>query len=274
MGRHSRTAPEPVVIRRSGHRKVRARRRKRHPVRVSLMASSAALAVGAVGVSAGLFPEPNGSGGFAFRDAGSTGQVPTGSGAWTSPQAGVTPRPPGRRATGPGRPTATVTRTVTATATVPPARSPSRRTTPRVPAATPSHGGSRWTGDLNVENVETQVVSLVNEQRAKAGCAPVAKDRKLGKLADDLSKDMAKRNFFDHVDPDGKDPWDRAGLLGILSLGGENIARGQPDAKAVMDAWMHSAGHRANILDCDFRTLGVGLAPASGGPWWTQDFGY
>ncbi|MFE0739551.1 CAP domain-containing protein, partial [Streptomyces sp. NPDC058855] len=51
-------------------------------------------------------------------------------------------------------------------------------------------------------------------------------------------------------------------------------ARGQTDAAAVMEAWMNSPGHKANILNCDFKTLGVGVHFGSGGPWWTQDFGY
>jgi uncharacterized protein YkwD len=53
----------------------------------------------------------------------------------------------------------------------------------------------------------------------------------------------------------------------------ENIAEGQQTPAAVMTAWMNSAGHRANILDCSLTTLGVGVATGSGGPWWTQDFG-
>jgi uncharacterized protein YkwD len=282
MGRHSRIAAEPVVIRRSGsHRKVKAGLRKRPPVRTGLMTSCAALAVAAVGVSAGLLPVPNGSGGFAFSDVGSTGQVQPDSAARTSPwggtataQPGKIPMWPGPSAKRPSMPTPSVTRTVTVTAIASPPRSSSKETTPRFPVATSSPFSSQPAVELNVKNTETQVVNLVNEQRAKVGCAPVTADRELGKLADDLSKDMAKRNFFGHIDPDGNNPWDRAGLLGILNLGGENIARGQLDATAVMDAWMHSAGHRANILNCDFRTLGIGFAPAKGGPWWTQDFGY
>jgi uncharacterized protein YkwD len=85
---------------------------------------------------------------------------------------------------------------------------------------------------------------------------------------------MAARGFFDHTDPDGKSPWDRASAAGISNLGGENIARGQADAQAVMTAWMNSPGHKANILNCDFKTLGVGVHFGAGGPWWTQDFGY
>ena len=53
----------------------------------------------------------------------------------------------------------------------------------------------------------------------------------------------------------------------------ENIARGQQDAAEVMESWMTSAGHRANILNCSLTRLGVGVAQGSGGPWWTQLFG-
>jgi uncharacterized protein YkwD len=119
-----------------------------------------------------------------------------------------------------------------------------------------------------------QVLKLVNEERAQVGCSPVAANSALTELAQNYSEDMAARGFFDHTDPDGRTPWDRAEKAGVSNLGGENIARGQADAAAVMDAWMNSPGHRANILNCDFKTLGVGVEFGSGGPWWTQNFGY
>ncbi|WP_258049788.1 CAP domain-containing protein [Streptomyces finlayi] len=118
------------------------------------------------------------------------------------------------------------------------------------------------------------MLALVNEERAKAGCSPLATSRGLTSLAQDLSEDMAARGFFAHTDPDGATPWDRAAKAGVLGLGGENIARGQADAQSVMDGWMNSDGHRANILNCDYKTLGVGIHHGSGGPWWTQDFGF
>lgn len=118
------------------------------------------------------------------------------------------------------------------------------------------------------------MLSLVNEERAKAGCSPVTTSTSLTALAQDFSEDMAARDFFGHTDPDGATPWDRAAAAGVQGLGGENIARGQADAQAVMDAWMDSEGHRANILNCDYKTLGVGVHLGSGGPWWTQDFGF
>ncbi|MFI9205953.1 CAP domain-containing protein [Streptomyces sp. NPDC053048] len=118
------------------------------------------------------------------------------------------------------------------------------------------------------------VLSLVNAERAKAGCRPLRASSKLNRLAQSMSDDMARRGFFDHTDPDGRSPWDRAARRGIKNLGGENIARGHPDAHTVMEAWMRSSGHRANILNCDYRSIGVGVHHGGNGPWWTQDFGY
>ncbi|MFD0022551.1 CAP domain-containing protein [Streptomyces sp. NPDC058382] len=137
------------------------------------------------------------------------------------------------------------------------APAPSRTTTP--PADT---------------SAQAAVLSLVNQERAKVGCSPVTASSSLASLAQNFSDDMAARGFFDHTDPDGNSPWDRAAKAGVDNLGGENIARGQADAQAVMDAWMNSEGHRANILNCDYKTLGVGVHTGAGGPWWTQDFGF
>ncbi|MFE9041453.1 CAP domain-containing protein [Streptomyces sp. NPDC007818] len=120
---------------------------------------------------------------------------------------------------------------------------------------------------------EAEVLRLVNVERAKVGCVPVQPSDSLARLAGNLSADMANRGFFDHTDPDGATPWDRAQAAGITNLGAENIARGQVDATAAMVSWMNSDGHRANILNCDLTTLGVGVHFADGGPWWTQDFG-
>lgn len=118
------------------------------------------------------------------------------------------------------------------------------------------------------------VLSLVNAERAKAGCRPLRASGKLNRLAQSFSEDMARRGFFDHTDPDGRTPWDRAAKRGVKNLGGENIARGHPDPHTVMDAWMRSSGHRANILNCDYKSIGVGVHHSGNGPYWTQDFGY
>ncbi|MEV0126263.1 sigma-70 family RNA polymerase sigma factor [Streptomyces sp. NPDC050703] len=119
-----------------------------------------------------------------------------------------------------------------------------------------------------------QVVSLVNAERAKAGCGPVRSNSQLVTAATRHSADMDARDYFDHTSPDGTDPGDRITAAGYRwSTYGENIARGQQTPASVMDSWMNSPGHRANILNCDFEELGVGIHRASGGPWWTQAFG-
>ncbi len=136
------------------------------------------------------------------------------------------------------------------------------------------NGNTTGSGSGSEATAEATVLALVNQERAKAGCSPVRADASLALLAEDFSQDMAARGFFDHTDPDGATPWDRAEKAGIDGLGGENIARGQTDAESVMDSWMNSEGHRANILNCNFKTLGVGVHMGPGGPWWTQNFGF
>ncbi|MFE2530883.1 sigma-70 family RNA polymerase sigma factor [Streptomyces sp. NPDC059371] len=119
-----------------------------------------------------------------------------------------------------------------------------------------------------------QVVALVNKERAAAGCGPLTEDPQLEDAAQTHSDDMAARDFFDHNNPDGVDPGKRITAAGYQwSTYGENIAMGQQTPASVMESWMNSPGHRANILNCSFKNIGVGVHKGSGGPWWTQDFG-
>lgn len=124
-------------------------------------------------------------------------------------------------------------------------------------------------------SVQNQVISLVNVQRAKAGCRALVLDARLSRAAQAHSIDMAKRRYFSHTSPDGRTFAQRIRAQGYTgSMIGENIAAGQPTPKAVMDAWMRSPGHKANILNCRYTAIGVGAAV--GGPYryyWTQDFG-
>ncbi|MBN1172089.1 MAG: CAP domain-containing protein [Micromonosporaceae bacterium] len=122
---------------------------------------------------------------------------------------------------------------------------------------------------------EHQVVELVNVQRAKAGCSAVTIDSRLTSAARGHSSDMATRNYFSHDTKGGGGFADRITKAGyVWSTAGENIAMGQTSAASVMNAWMNSSGHKANILNCNFRNIGVGLAyNSSNRPYWTQDFG-
>ena len=91
------------------------------------------------------------------------------------------------------------------------------------------------------------------------------------------SADMATKGYFDHTSPDGRSPFDRMRAAGYRgNLMGENIAAGQRTAAAVETAWMNSPGHRANILNCGYKVIGIGVATRSSSPYgiyWTQDFG-
>jgi uncharacterized protein YkwD len=123
---------------------------------------------------------------------------------------------------------------------------------------------------------EHQVLVLVNQQRSTAGCHALREDTRLDSAAFGHSKDMADNHYFSHVGRYGSTFVDREAAAGYPrnSAGGENIAEGYPTATAVMNAWMHSPGHRANILDCSFKAIGLGVAhDSSGAAYWTQDFG-
>ena len=118
-----------------------------------------------------------------------------------------------------------------------------------------------------------QVVDLVNAQRSQHGCGPLSSEPRLAAAARSHSEDMADRGYFSHASPEGEHADHRIEAAGYhWSSWGENIARGQKDPAAVMDAWMNSPGHRANILNCSFQQIGVGVRTGSGGPWWTQVF--
>jgi uncharacterized protein YkwD len=121
---------------------------------------------------------------------------------------------------------------------------------------------------------EAQVVDLVNQERAKVGCQPLAVDGRLVAAARKHSSDMANRNYFSHTTPEGVDFATRISNEGYRWSGAaENIAKGQRTPAEVMSAWMNSTGHRNNILNCGYKHLGVGLAYDAGKTaLWTQDF--
>lgn len=123
-------------------------------------------------------------------------------------------------------------------------------------------------------SAEDTVLWIVNDVRTKAGLRRVRFDERLRAAARSHSEDMARRGFCAHVNPDGVTPAQRMSAAGCPNPGGENVAYGQAQPHAVMTAWMNSPGHRANILNPDFATLGVGVALGKGGPYWTQNFGY
>ncbi|HEX5497142.1 MAG TPA: CAP domain-containing protein [Mycobacteriales bacterium] len=122
---------------------------------------------------------------------------------------------------------------------------------------------------------QQQVLDLTNRQRATVNCPPLRMDFRLQAAAQGHSQDMADKDYFAHNDPDGTTPWDRAKAAGYPDPSAENIALGYPTPAEVMDAWMNSPGHRANILSCDSHDLGVGyVVDPNRGAIWTQLFGF
>ncbi|MFI8813095.1 MULTISPECIES: sigma-70 family RNA polymerase sigma factor [unclassified Streptomyces] len=123
-------------------------------------------------------------------------------------------------------------------------------------------------------SVAEQVTALVNTERATEGCAPVRGNGLMSTAAQRHSADMATRDYFSHTSPDGTDPGDRLTAAGYRwSTYGENIAKGQRTPADVMSSWMNSPGHRANILNCSFKEIGIGMRNTGSGPVWTQNFG-
>jgi uncharacterized protein YkwD len=118
------------------------------------------------------------------------------------------------------------------------------------------------------------VVVLANAERAAATprCGPLTVDDRLAAAAQGHSDDMAANDYFSHTSLDGSTFTDRADAAGFTGFAGaENIAAGQRSPQDVMAAWMDSAGHRRNILNCDYTLIGVGLN--TDGWYWTQMFG-
>ncbi|MEE2035615.1 CAP domain-containing protein [Nocardiopsis sp. CT-R113] len=132
-------------------------------------------------------------------------------------------------------------------------------------------GGDRGgSGSSSGGGVTDQVVSLVNSERASAGCSPLKVDPQLTAAAQEHSEDMDRRDYMSHESPEGEGPADRADRHGYDAWGAENVAKGQTSAAQVMDAWMNSQGHRDNILNCGLVAIGVGES----GDAWTQKFGW
>lgn len=118
---------------------------------------------------------------------------------------------------------------------------------------------------------EQQVVELTNKERTERGLDPLKVDVQLSEVAAMKSKDMAKNNYFSHNSPTYGSPFDMMKQFGITyKSAGENIAKGQRTPQEVVNGWMHSQGHRENILNPSFTHIGVGYVEQ--GNYWTQQF--
>lgn len=123
-------------------------------------------------------------------------------------------------------------------------------------------------------DLEKRVVGIVNEERRRAGLSGLRAEALLARAARAHSADMAARHYFSHQSPEGTTVADRVALTGYsFVVVGENVAWGQRDARQVMNAWMASRGHKANILSAHYTEIGVGVAADKRGALvWTQNF--
>ena len=158
--------------------------------------------------------------------------------------------------------TTTAPSTTTTTTTQPPTTAAPTTTT--APPPPPTVSAAPTAAD--------QVVALVNAEREAAGCRALAVSDALTTAAQGHSDDMSANDYFSHTSLDGATASDRAEAAGFRGTAlGENIAAGQRTPQDVMSAWMGSDGHRANILNCGYTVIGVGLN--QDGWYWTQMFG-
>jgi uncharacterized protein YkwD len=157
-------------------------------------------------------------------------------------------------------------------------KSPAKKapaTTPVTPPATTPTTAPSAPSDGTYAAIETEVVTLTNTFRQANGCGALRVDARLVAAARAHSADMAARNFFDHTGSNGSTFVQREAAAGYTTgASAENIAWGYRTANDVVNGWVNSPGHRANILNCSSVAVGVGLAyKTDGTPYWTQDFG-
>ena len=111
----------------------------------------------------------------------------------------------------------------------------------------------------SASSFEEQVVVLVNQERKKAGLAPLTHRADIKNVAEKKAMDMINSNYFSHTSPNYGSPFDMLKAFGVsYRTAGENIAKGQKSPQEVMNAWMNSSGHRANILNGSYTSIGVG----------------
>ncbi|MGW0662174.1 CAP domain-containing protein [Streptodolium elevatio] len=145
---------------------------------------------------------------------------------------------------------------------------PSQPTSPAPPPPFPP-------ASADITRFRSEVIALTNAERANHGMGSLSAEPHLTQAAQAHSDDMAARDYFDHASLDGRQPADRVRATGYdYSRVAENIAAGQPTPAEVVQGWMNSPGHRANILTPELTQIGIGIA--HGGSYriyWTQVFG-
>ncbi|WEG11693.1 SafA/ExsA family spore coat assembly protein [Pullulanibacillus sp. KACC 23026] len=125
-----------------------------------------------------------------------------------------------------------------------------------------------------IKSFENQVINLTNAERTKRGLPALKADWQLSRVARYKAMDMRDNHYFSHTSPTYGSPFTMITDFGLsYTAAAENIAGGQETPQAVVNAWMNSAGHRANILSTKYTNIGVGFAEGgSYGYYWSEMF--
>ena len=124
---------------------------------------------------------------------------------------------------------------------------------------------------ISVTIFEAEVVRLVNDIRRQNGLKPLTENWELSRVARYKSQDMLDNRYFAHNSPTYGTPFQMMKSFGLsFRTAGENIAKGYSTPQAVVNGWMNSSGHRANILNASYTQIGVGYVAQ--GHYWTQMF--
>ncbi|QYJ03459.1 CAP domain-containing protein [Nocardioides panacisoli] len=150
-----------------------------------------------------------------------------------------------------------------------------RDAAPRTTPATTTADLALTAGSSYRLRQERKVIAKTNAKRKQHGCRPLKEKWQLRRAARRHSKEMAQHNTLSHRLPGEPSLGKRVRQAGYTNwtMVGENVAVGYRWPGQVVNAWMNSSGHRANILNCKYRHIGVGRVVRNGRVWWTQDFG-
>ena len=134
--------------------------------------------------------------------------------------------------------------------------------------------GNNTATDRGEITQQREILNLVNAERKKNGLKELTLSHTLNGIAGEKAFDMKEKNYFSHTSPTYGSPFEMLQHFGVkYSYAGENIASGQKTSKEVMQSWLNSSGHRANILNPNYTELGVGYVEGGTyGTYWVQLF--
>lgn len=256
----------------------RHRGRRRMPTPAALSLAVVAL-LSVFGAGAALLPASlTGPGSAAEQPEAAVAALAPGAGGGV-PGAGASSAPPAPPSSSPGlspspAPSRSVTPSAKPSVTATPKKSATRKPVAKKTATTRRTTAPPVGSGLAAQ--ENEVVRITNVERDKAGCGPVVMNSRLRTAMRLHVQELGTHGnlYISHDSDDGRSFVDRAKAQGYDAPGGENVARGQRDAADVMTSWMNSEGHRANIVNCSFKAIGVGVVKGVDGTLvWGQIFG-